>query len=415
MNKKILVVVESIDIEDSSGTKGRVALIKNLFDAGYNLRVYHYTLKDIQIEGVPCFRIKENRNSLLFYLSRIERNLRRKTGIKLNPIIEKYFGFSFTLLNDRNSIINSLRQINDFNPDLVLTLSKGGSFRPHHAILKMDYLHSKWMAYIHDPYPMHLYPAPYRWYEPGYNIKEKFVKEMFEKAKYLAFPSKLLKEWMGGFFQTVMEKSVIIPHQISGGQRKNIEIPNYFDKTKFTILHAGHLLKGRDPQGIINAFNEFLGDIPEAKNDARLIFLGGRNYYTNELNNFSRENPQIYVSEDYVPYTKVSVMQDHASVNIILETKAEISPFLPGKFPHCIMANKPILLLGPYRSESRRLLGDDYEYWSEIDDVESIKNKIIDLYKNWKATKSFEISRPDLLYYMKGKSLHQTLFSIFER
>ncbi|MUP44167.1 UDP-glycosyltransferase [Gramella sp. BOM4] len=410
--KKILVVAESIDIEDSSGTKGRVALIKNLVDAGYDLRVYHYTLKEIEIEGIPCYPIEENRSSLLFYLSRIERHLRRKTGIKLNPLIEKYFGFSFTLINDRNSIVEALSKINDFDPDLVLTLSKGGSFRPHHAVLKMKNLHSRWMAYLHDPYPMHLYPAPYRWYEPGHAMKEEFVREMFEKANYLAFPSKLLKEWMGSFFPNVMDKSVIIPHQISNNQLNKIELPVYFDITKFNILHAGYLLKGRDPQGILQAFKKFLNENPDAKKDARLIFLGGKNVYTGELINSRKETPQINVSEDYVPFSEVSMMQDQASVNIILETKSEVSPFLPGKFPHCIMANKPILLLGPSRSESKRLLGNDYTYWSEIDDVESIKRIIEDLYTNWKGHGTIEMDRPDLKCYMSVQYLKKTFTSV---
>ena len=39
--KRILVVVESIDVDDSSGSKANVALIKNLAKAGFELQVYH--------------------------------------------------------------------------------------------------------------------------------------------------------------------------------------------------------------------------------------------------------------------------------------------------------------------------------------------------------------------------------------
>src|SRR5690606_17701551 len=133
--------------------------------------------------------IKENRRSLLYLLSRIERHIRYKLKIRFGPPLEKIFGFSFTLLNDRNSIEKALRGIQDFQPDIVLTLSKGGSFRPHHALLRMPGWHKKWVAYIHDPYPMHLYPRPYAWMEPGYKHKYNFVKAMTLKAAHLAFPS----------------------------------------------------------------------------------------------------------------------------------------------------------------------------------------------------------------------------------
>src|SRR5690606_26961152 len=118
--KKILIVAESIDVEDSSASKGRVALIKNLHKAGFKLQVYHYTRKHIQLEDIPCVAIKENTWSMLFFLSRIERQIRYKLNLKLNKPLEKIFGFSFTLLNDRNSIAKALRNIDDFEPDLVL-------------------------------------------------------------------------------------------------------------------------------------------------------------------------------------------------------------------------------------------------------------------------------------------------------
>src|SRR5690606_1981700 len=130
---KILVVVESIDVNDSSGSKANVALIENLDKAGYETMVYHYTRKEIYLDGIICKAIKENRRSFQFFLSRLERLLRQKLKIDLHKLLEGKYGFSFTLFNDRNSIVDALRKINNFEPDLVLTLSRGGSFRPHHA------------------------------------------------------------------------------------------------------------------------------------------------------------------------------------------------------------------------------------------------------------------------------------------
>ena len=182
--KNILIVAESINVDDSSGSKASVALIKNLNAAGFEINVYHYTPKKIKLEGIPCVSIEENRHSLLFFLSRIERQIRYRTGWKLNKYIEQLFGFSFTLFNDRNSIVTSLRKITKFKPDLVLTLSKGGSFRPHHALLKIPEWHSKWMAYIHDPYPFAYYPRPYDWVEPGHQRKWQLIQDISKNAEF---------------------------------------------------------------------------------------------------------------------------------------------------------------------------------------------------------------------------------------
>ena len=40
---RILVISESINVEDSSASKGRVALIYNLQKCGYILKVLHYS------------------------------------------------------------------------------------------------------------------------------------------------------------------------------------------------------------------------------------------------------------------------------------------------------------------------------------------------------------------------------------
>ena len=413
--KKILVVAESIDVEDSSGTKGRVALIKNLHKIGFDVRVYHYTRKEIQLPGISCMAIKEKRWSALFFLSRLERYIRFLFKISLSKPLEKVFGFSFTLFNDRNSIITALRKIEDFKPDLVLTLSQGGRFRPHHALLKMPELHNKWMAYIHDPYPMHLYPRPYAWVEAGYYKKWRFMKEVSEKATFTAFPSKLLMEWMGSYFTGYLEKGLVIPHQISSGEISESIIPDYFDSKKFNILHAGHLLWGRDPEGLINGFLKFLKMNPEAENESQLLFLGGQNHYSSYLSEWEAKTPQFYVSEEYVPFKQVQTLQKLCAVNVILEAKSEISPFLPGKFPHCVLADKPILLLGPYYSESRRLLGEDYLYWAEIDNVYKIELHLKSLFKQWKSDSSkLKLNRPDLVEYLSVNYLAETMNKIFE-
>jgi len=415
--KKILVVVESIDMEDSSGSKANVALIQNLHKAGFEVMVYHYTRKEIQLPGITCMAIKEKRWSGLFFLSRMERYIRSFLKLSLSKPLEKVFGFSFTLFNDRNSIVAALQEMEGFKPDLVLTLSKGGSFRPHHALLKMPEIHKKWMAYIHDPYPMHFYPKPYTWTEAGARQKEEFMKEVALKAKITAFPSKLLMEWMGSHFAPYQTKGVVIPHQVEHEniEEVNEELLGYFNRQNFNLVHAGNLLWGRDPSGLILGFQEFLKANRSAKKDARLIFLGGANHYSSELSEYERDIPQFKVSPDYLPFKMVQTIQKRSSVNIILEAKSTISPFLPGKFPHCISANRLILHLGPYKSESKRLLGESYKYWAEIDDVSRISEIITGLYEQWKRKpESMVLDRQDLEEYLSIPHLKEVMDGVFE-
>ncbi|MFD0977947.1 UDP-glycosyltransferase [Salinimicrobium gaetbulicola] len=406
------MVVESIDVDESSGSKANWAFIQNLKKAGYQLKVYHFSKKDIVLKDISTVKIRENRRSFLFLLSRLERYFRNYLKIELHRPLENTFGFSFTLMNDRNSIVSELKNM-DIKPDLVITLSKGGSFRPHHALLQMPEWHSKWLAYMHDPYPMHHYPKPYTWKEPGYEQKETFIRKVSQKAAFSAFPSQLLKEWMGQFYPNFLRTGIIIPHQNVAYSHEKVDFPEYFNPENFNLLHAGNLLGARNPKPLLEAYNMFLNRHPEAKPDSRLIFLGGSN---ERVMDEAGKIPNIIASEGYLPFKEVYAMQQKTAVNIILEARSEISPFLPGKFPHCVNSDKPMLLLGPEKSEVRRLLGTEYPYWSKIIDSQRISQLIEDLYKCWKISpESFHLKRPDIKEYLEAGHLKKVLDTVLEK
>jgi len=400
-NINIVVVVDSIDIDDSSGSKANVALIKNLRAIGCNISVYHYSRNDIKLNDIDCYSIKERKWNLLYLFSRIQRVLQRNLRFNLSKYFERFFGFSFTFFNDVKSIEKFLNENLLNSPDLILTLSKGGSFRPHYAILQLPELYDKWVAYLHDPYPFHFYPRPYNWIEPGFKHKESFMKKVSERARFSGFPSQMLKEWMGAYFPNFLKTGIIIPHQILKVEDLVKEIPRIINPNKFNVLHAGNLMKQRSPKGLIEGFILFLKKNQNAKKDAKLLLIGNANCHKDVLNKFVESIPELFVINSNRSFEEVNRLQNLVSVNVILESKSEISPFLPGKFPHCVLANKPILLLGPYYSESKRLLGENYEYYSEIDDVDKIALIFEKLYSEWlKDRNNFRLNRKDLEKYV---------------
>jgi hypothetical protein len=68
------------------------------------------------------------------------------------------------------------------------------------------------------------------------------------------------------------------------------------------------------------------------------------------------------------------------------------------------------LLLAPYYSETRRLLGDDYPYWSEVDNVEKIAALIETLYKKWQLNPNdLVLNQPHLIDYLSASFLKNTI------
>ena len=410
MSNRILIIVDSIEANSSSGAKANVALISNLKEAGCNLKVYHYSKKTIQLDGVECIKIQENKFSIFYLLSRLQRLFTRITNININPKVEATFGFSFTFFSDVKSIKKALRRVNTKDFEKVLTLSYASSFRPHKAILSYPEWHAKWWAYIHDPYPMHSYPRPYDWVEPGHKYKRKFFLAIVAKASKMVYPSHLLAQWMQSYYHNQKGKEIIIPHQMADVVIDKGNLSNFFNPKKFNILHAGNMMSARNPKGLIKAFQLFLEEHSEAKEVSNLLFIGNSSVFDDFIKEQQNLTPQLFLSSGSMPYNQVLTMQYHAAVNVILEANGAISPFLPGKFPHCIQANKPILLLGPYYSESKRLLGSDYKFWSEIDDIDKIKDCIKMLFNNWKASEgNVKLERKDLETYMSTDYLKQQL------
>ena len=411
--KNILVVVDSINQEDSSGSKCNVALIINLVKAGYTVKVYHHSRKNIAIEGAECFKINVDKWNRVYIIGGFLRFLTRKFNLITTPFIEKKIGFSPAFLSDVHDFKKAIKE-DTFNPDLVITLSKAASFRPHKALLGIKKWHHKWLAYVHDPFPFHFYPKPYNFIVPSYKHKEQFLFDIANKAAFSGFPSLLLKEWMGKFAPNFLKTGVVIPHQLVEMDNKNTQLPDFFHPNKFSLLHAGTLLGERNPVGLIEGFFKFLEANPEAKTTSQLIMIGGTSENHLEVfEKYKNSGANLIAISKNLPFDTVYQLQYAVSVNIILEAKSDISPFLPGKFPHCVAANKKLLILGPAKSETRRLLGNDYEYWSEIDTIDSISKLIEKLYFEWQTNPNeMVLNKPELLDYLGVKNLKLVIDSI---
>ena len=383
---RILIVADTLDVDASSGAKTSLALVESLLTCSYDLKILHYSRKEIQIKKAKTVAIKEKKTSIYYILSKTQLVLKRTLGISLNKITETRRGFSYTHTYDVASIKDAISKENPDRYDWVLALSYAGSFRAHTALSQLPNWHSKFIAYIHDPYPQHSYPRPYDWVEPGHQFKRDSFLKISESARYMMYPSQYLGEWMESYYHNAKGKAIIIPHQIPDVSVSE-ETPEFFDINQFNILHAGSMMSARNPMALTHAFCELLQEHTDFKKDARLIFLGNRSVFHETLEELSNKHTALYVHPDYLNFDIVLSMQYKASINVVLEAKAPISPFLPGKVPHCIQADTPILLLSPYKSETKRILGETYPYWSEIDDVPAIKSHLLEIYATWKLKK----------------------------
>ncbi|MFI8378757.1 UDP-glycosyltransferase [Leeuwenhoekiella sp. NPDC079379] len=403
----ILIVVDSIDPEDSSGSKVNVAFISNLKKAGYEVKVLTLNKahnKNLQLGELLVEPIK----NLNYFLSRVQRVFQRYVKIDLSLVLENRFGFSFTFFNECQSLQKELEQLDTIFFELIITLSKGESFRPHYAVLHSLKWHTKWLAYIHDPYPFQNYPEPYRFIPKGAAQKHRFFKKLAVTCRFAGFPSQYLADHMANFYGDFLTKQVIIPHQYDSSFRIGA-LPSFFNKEMFNLVHAGNLIAGRSPEGLLKGFEGFLKINPEARGKSFLHLIGPSGSYSDLFEDFLEI--EEFLPRPSVSYAEAVALQTHATVNLIIEASdSAYSPFLPAKMAHLVHADKPIFTLSPDVSEVRRLLGAEYSWQCRADDSEQITHIISNLYNQWKEIgHNMSLNRQDLQNYFSTSHLDEKI------
>ena len=234
---KILILCESLRINETSSGIGRSNFISALLQGGHDITCVYEKNFNYELTWLPGLKSSGFSFSYKDYF--LEQH---KVSLYLLYYLQGYsLNFSKKIKAWEYEIKKELSK-NKF--DMVITLASGSEFCSHMAMLRIKN-HPLWIANFHDPFPLHLYPEPY-------NIKkrlpavwlERKTRKIILKADFITFPSLRLKEWMTKYFPEINEKFFILPHVYT-------DLPNLpeqdgaakveLDKTKFNILHSAIL------------------------------------------------------------------------------------------------------------------------------------------------------------------------------
>ena len=406
---KILTLVESLEINRTSSGIVSSNFLNAIMDENnvtcLSTEKAHMAfpwLKDINM------KIIDFSNPTIF-----EKILKKIPKVAALPTYITGYNMAFNrLVNDWKKSIMEELSANKY--DLVIVLGTGSSFAPHFAMAEMMDTDVKWIANIHDPYPMSHYPEPYRKKDTiFYRHQVKRIERVFQQATWVTFPSQHLLDWMSRYHPQLKDKSFILPHP----EASFVGLPDAIEdkyvslkKGKFNLLHAGSLLGPRDPKYLIKAFMRFVEEDSERKEKSVLNIIGK---VAREHTGFEKEyetvkdNVNIMITR--VSYKHSLELLKQADVLIILEAIAKDSPFMPGKLADYITADKPILALTPKLSETSRLLGKDYSYVTQTDKEDEIYRILVKLWKNWKIGNLNNLDRDDLREYISSENINKIL------
>lgn len=409
--KKILVVCESLRINGTSSGIVSSTFIKFLHESGHHITVITQNNFDYPITWLPegvivkKFDIPVFKKSLIDYIP------------KIKAIPAYLTGFSKAFRNTINHYKKKIEfELSLQKYDAIYALGSGSAFAPHFALAEME-LDIPFYVNIHDPFPMHVYPEPYKKPKTWINaILQKKFAVVLKAAKGISFPSQLLLEDMSETFPIIKEKGFIIPHigtLLTSLPTEDGDDDLQLNASKINILHAGTLLGPRNPAYLLKAIGELNVECPELMEQVVFTFVGKVNKALTEVVNSSKISNVTFLTSRF-SYQKSLDLINQAQALLVIEAIATFSPFLPGKIADIAYAGKPIISLSPKNSEVRRLLGSSYPYQTELDNVKEMKQILLQFISDCKSNTVNEKAMIELKNYVSVKHNSEILKQIFK-
>lgn len=284
------------------------------------------------------------------------------------------------------------------NPDVIVVRGAGREFEPHMAMLGWR-APAPWVAHYHDPYPISLYPEPYRrviaFQSPR---QERMHRQIVAAADGLTFPSTRLLEWvLRAELDSSRGKAAVVPH-IAGGRTAGGDdepVQPSCRSHQFHILHAGTMLRERDPRPFLRGVAEVVQD-GRARGQIRLTFLGRVDPLHTRSNEWlALERTGVLACTDQrVSYASAAAASRAADCLLIVEAGAAESPFFPAKLADYLHFGKPILAVTPDASVTSDVLGADHPLRVPPDDASKAAAAIALAWTAWREQRLPSLAPP---------------------
>lgn len=383
--KKILILAESINKNQSSEGIATVNFINaidtDVFDVicvFYEFPQFELSIIDWINPKVKLIHIKNNSFDVFFSkFSKVKNFFSKYYGVSL---LKEYRVYRFRKFLDKN--------FNHFKFDLIFSRTVATSICSHRALISSTISkYNKTLIYFNDPVPFSLMPFPYSngiSFNPLFDKKEiAHVKNIIKYSTAIASPSMLLNNFFLNLLNDFKKSNFTFPHlYLNSNINLDIDISNYLDLSKINITHCGSLLIGRDPSCLISSIVSLFKEFPEFKNKVSINFFGpifaGHMKYIESL-----DHDFIRVINKRFSHEESLALMYQSSLPVLIEAAAVESPFMPVKLAELIGISKPFLVLSPKKSEVRRILGEEYDLQTEVNNSKEIIRILRDFLFNY--------------------------------
>lgn len=389
---KILVAAQELRLDTTSEGICTAKYINALVAEGHSVRCVTADrldqdqcgwLPSVAVEALDTERAQDPWSAVSRLCNRVAAggDLGKQLDGKLNAAISFATGYSAHIWRKVSDWQHAIRHASR-DVDVIITRAAGGRFEPHFAMLKLR-LSVPWVANYHDPFPLSLYPDPYRERIPIRSAaQERLHRQILDRADALTFPSARLRDWVVADATAHRRKAFVVSHI---GLDAGRPVPP--DDRVFRIVHTGTMLRQRNPQGLLRGFLEFVGDDPDRQARCRLVLIGRIDKQHRDLPEWQalQRIGVVETIEHRIPFEAAVDANQRAVAVAIVEADTAISPFFPAKLADYLALRKPILALSPRASSTADILGPDYPLIVPPNDHAGIAVRLTRLWDAWRS------------------------------
>lgn len=275
----------------------------------------------------------------------------------------------------------SVKYLSDYleNNDVDVVITTG----PPHSLhligkqLKKE-LNVKWIADFRDPWTTIHYHKSLRLNKTSEKKHKALEAAVLNTADVVTVTSPTTKKE----FEEITNKPIEV---ITNGFDITEEV-NYNRDLKFSISHIGSLLSERNPKNLWYILAEICKKNTSFKKDLELKFAGAVSDEVKEsLSEFNLDENSKFLG--YVSHSEALKLQNESQVLLLVEiNSAETRAIIPGKLFEYLAAKRPIIALGPYKSDIEAIVDETKSgrFFDYSEDKE-LKNEILRLYKQYKT------------------------------
>ena len=252
----------------------------------------------------------------------------------------------------------------------------------------------KWIASWNDPFPGHLWIAPYGHGNSPAEVKKcrKIVNIMKCASEYI-YPNNRLANYVNSYVKAEEKHIHIIPHVMTCRPKQ----PKQLTSGPVKLIHPGQCNAPRYARTLLVALKELIEGGNISPEDISLTFMGKTNPDEMEM---IQELPlkEVVNMREPVGYQQSLEILAEYDVALIIEAACEEGIFIPTKVSDFMMAGKRMMAISPKVGVQHDLYEQGYiSYFGDVTDVDSIKVELLKIVEDSKKPEwnKFEVKVPE--------------------